>query len=247
MKNLTQVFLNSAPSRFKLPFGINKNVILKAVSNEVRRDKNNLIISKNCYLTFSHVDVTENNKVIAESTFSYFNIDNGKYAAGNFIHQFTQIGEIIGCIIPKAEIKEVTAPMETVKMDNIELFGRIAAAKSNDKEADPKFVKEMLILQKKIVDSFVEVILPYIGDTSPLLQLLVVTDRTGKFYDLPREDKGFISKMGAKRKLSIDAKYQRFYDDRNTPEASENDDIGGEEILDEELMLEDDAQMIDDI
>jgi len=42
MKNLTQVFLNSAPSRFKLPFGVSNNVILKAVSNEVRRDKNNL-------------------------------------------------------------------------------------------------------------------------------------------------------------------------------------------------------------
>ena len=75
MKNLTQVFLNSAPSRFKLPFGVSNNVILKAVSNEVRRDKNNLKINKNCYLTFSNIDPEDNNKVLAESTFSYFNID----------------------------------------------------------------------------------------------------------------------------------------------------------------------------
>jgi len=246
MKNLTQVFLNSAPSRFKLPFGVSNNVILKAVSNEVRRDKNNLKINKNCYLTFSNIDPEDNNKVLAESTFSYFNIDKAEYAVLNFVHQVTQLGEIAAAVAPADKLKEVKAKTNALMVSDIDLFKRIAEAKDKASKVDKAFVAEILAMQHKIVDTFIESVSPYIGENCPLLSLLVVTDRKGKFYDLPREDKGFISKMGG-RKISIDAKYSRWYEDRNTPETAESEDIGGEDIMDEEIMLADDAQDIEGI
>jgi hypothetical protein len=75
MRNLTDVFLDSAPSRFKLGFGVTKNVMLKSVDNDVRRDKNGVKFNKNCYLTFAAIDAEDGNKITAQSTFSYFNID----------------------------------------------------------------------------------------------------------------------------------------------------------------------------
>jgi hypothetical protein len=42
--------------------------------DDVRRDKNGVKFNKNCYLTFAAIDAEDGNK-IAQSTFSYFNID----------------------------------------------------------------------------------------------------------------------------------------------------------------------------
>lgn len=247
MKNLTQVFLNSAPSRFKLPFGINTDVILKGVSNEVRRDKNNLKINKNCYLTFSAIDKNENNKVIAESTFSYFNIDKPEYAVDNFIHQVTQLGEIVNAIAPSKEaMLEMKVNTNKVMANNIDLFKEISDAKAKKSNINAAFTKRIKVLQDEVVDAFVSAVEPYIGDNCPMLNLVVTCDRKGRFLDLPREDKGFIGKVGG-RKLSVDSKYMNWWADRNKPEVADSVDIGDEEIIDEELMLADDAQDIEGI
>jgi hypothetical protein len=80
MINLTNVFLSSAPARFKLPFGVHKNVALIDIDNEVRRDKNGVKTAKNCFITFGTVDTENENKVTAQSTFSFFNIDKPAFA-----------------------------------------------------------------------------------------------------------------------------------------------------------------------
>jgi hypothetical protein len=50
--------------------------MLKSVDNDVRRDKNGVKFNKNCYLTFAAIDAEDGNKITAQSTFSYFNIDS---------------------------------------------------------------------------------------------------------------------------------------------------------------------------
>jgi hypothetical protein len=64
--------------------------MLKSVDNDVRRDKNGVKFNKNCYLTFAAID-EDGNKITAQSTFSYFNIDKPAFATKNFIHQFNQL------------------------------------------------------------------------------------------------------------------------------------------------------------
>lgn len=237
MRNLTDVFLDSAPSRFKLAFGVSKNVMLKSVDNNVRRDKNGVKINKNCYLTFASVDTEDSNRITAQSTFSYFNIDKPAFATKNFIHQFNQLIEVAQAVVPKDDIKKVLTSIQKVLVNDVALFQEIKEAKV----PTAKMTKSIGELQTKVVDAFVEAVTPYTGDSGDLVNVVVVTDPKGMFLDLPREDKGFISKTKGGRELHVDAKYARWYADKDKVETSTADDIGDDNILDEdEIMVEDD-------
>lgn len=237
MKNLTNVFLDTAPSRFKLAFGVNKNVILKSVDNSIKRDKNGVKINKNCYMTFAAIDVENSNKVTAESTFSFFNIDKPAYATKGFIHQFNQLIEIAQAIVPKADIKKVIASMQTILVKEMALFKEIKDAKT----PSAKLTKSIGELQVKVVESFIKAITPFTGTNGDLVNLVVITDAKGIFYDLPREDKGFISKAEGGRALSVDAKYVRWFANKDNPETAEKEDLGDDTIINEdEILVEDD-------
>jgi hypothetical protein len=48
--------------------------MLKSVDNDVRRDKNGVKSTKNCYLTFAAIDGISSNKLLHKvNFFSYFN------------------------------------------------------------------------------------------------------------------------------------------------------------------------------
>lgn len=240
MKNLTNVFLESAPSRFKLPFGVSKHVMLRSVDNEVRRDKNGVKLNKNCYLTFALVDVENDNKMLAESTFSFFNIDKPAFATKNFIHQFNQLIEIAQAVVPKDEIKKVLGSVQKVLVNDVDLFREIKDAKV----PTAKMTKAIGELQLKVVDAFIDAVSPFTGNAGDLVNLVVVTDPKGLFLDLPREDKGFISKSEGGRELSVDAKYARWYAEKDKVETSTSEDLGDETIIDEdEIMVEEEEEL----
>lgn len=243
MRNLTTIFLESAPSRFKLSFGINKNVVLKSVSNDIRRDKNGVMINKNCYMTFSALDVENNNKSLAESTFSYFNIDKPEWAMGNFIHQYNQLTEIMKAVVPRDNLTEVGAKLGKVLAEDQELFTKIAQTKT----PSAALTKEVRGLQNKLVDAFIDAMKPYIGTEAELLNVIVVTNSKGQFFDLPREDKGFIAKVKGGRKLNVDSKYLRWYANKDKKETDAGDDIGDDEAIAEDEIIIDDDQELDDI
>jgi hypothetical protein len=240
MRNLTDVFLESAPSRFKLTFGISKNVMLKSVDNDVRRDKNGVKFNKNCYITFAAVDVEDDNKITAQSTFSYFNIDKPAFATKNFIHQFNQLIEIAQAVVPKDDIRKVLNSLQKVLAEDVDLFKEI----KGPKEPSSKLTKSIGELQTKVVDAFIEAIHPYTSEgegKGDLVNIVVVTDPKGMFLDLPREDKGFISKSVGGRELHIDAKYARWYAEKDKPETATSEDLGDDNIIDEdEIMVEED-------
>jgi hypothetical protein len=59
------------------------------------------------------------------------------------------------------------------------------------------------------------------------------------FLDLPREDKGFITKAEGGRELHD--KYARWYADKDKVETSTAEDLGDDNIIDEdEIMVDDD-------
>jgi hypothetical protein len=245
MRNLTNVFIESAPSRFKIPFGINKNVALKAVTNEVRRDKNGVKINKGCYMTFAALDVKDNNSVKAETTFSYFILDKPKFAVLNFTHQFNQLVEIIQAIVPGDNLLEAVKPLQQVLTDSADVFKQV---KSTSGVPNAKFVKELVVVQSAISEAFEKAITPYVGENGDLVNLLVVTGTNGQFFELPREDKGFISKMEGGRPLTIDAKYVRWFEDKDKKKKADKDDIGDdEEIISEDELVIDEDQDLEDI
>ena len=241
MKNLTNVFMESAPARFNLGFGVNDNVILKSVSNEKRRDRNGVIINKVCYMTFAQVDVDNDRKSLAESTFSFFVIDKPAYAQTGLSHQVLQLIEIAKAVAPPAKVREVIGHINAVLVKDAEIFQKVVGAKS---APDPKLTKEITRIQGALSEAFADAIEPYLNENSELVQLLVVTGANGQFLDLPREDKGFISPMEGGRKLTIDSKYVRWFAEKDTKKKAAADDIGDDEIIDEtEVLIEDDQDL----
>lgn len=245
MKNITNVFIESAPSRFKLPFGINKNVRLKAVSNEVRRDKKGVKINKGCYMTFVAIDVDNDNAAKAETTFSYFILDKPKYAISNFMHQFNQLVEIMQAVIPASKLAAAAKPLQAALVDNQDVFATIKSDTSTVPKE--KFVKELVSVMDAVTAGFEEAVTPYLGEKGDLVNLVVVTGTNGQFFELPREDKGFIAKTEGGRPLSIDAKYVRWFEEKDTKKKADKDDLGDEEVIEEEELVIDDDQDFEDI
>jgi hypothetical protein len=93
----------------------------------------------------------------------------------------------------------------------VSLFKEIKA----EKVPTAKETKAINELQIKVVDAFVDAITPYTGENGDLVNMVVVTDPKGMFLDLPREDKGFITKAEGGRELHVDAKYARWYADKD--------------------------------
>lgn len=238
--NLTNILVKSLPVSVFLSFGVNKNVILKNVDTSIRRDENGLALKKNCFLTFSKID-PETKKIVAESTFSYFNIDKERpnYAFQNFIHQYTQLTEIMQAVVPVDKLEEALMPLFNVITDNQDLIVKIKT-----KKLKPKDIDEVVDLQLKISKAFGEGIKDFLGFNGDVVDLLVVTSSNGRFLDLPKEDKGFICKTGTKR-LTIAGKYITFYENRNKVETDNPDEIEGEgdELMDEDMVLEDEQEL----
>jgi hypothetical protein len=126
--------------------------MLKSVDNDVRRDKNGVKFNKNCYLTFAAIDAEDGNKITAQSTFSYFNIDKPAFATKNFIHQFNQLIEVAKAVIPKDNFNK--GKIQKVLIDDVSLFKEIKA----EKVPTAKETKAINELQIKVVDAFVDAI-----------------------------------------------------------------------------------------
>ena len=246
MINLTDLFLETAPSRYRIPFGINKNVLLKGVNNDPRRDKNGVLINKNCFMTFSVVDPDNDNKILSERVFDSFNLDKPDYASLNFRHQMVQLMEILKAVVPAKSFGKAKNAFNSAMLTNKEDLQEILALGKEGKPGSA-LLKKMKTEQQNMVNSFIKVISPFVGSKGDLLQLSVVTGRTGKFFEFPREEKGFIAKMDGAA-IRTDLKYVRWYEDRNKVETASGDDIGGDDsVLEEEELLLDDAQGLDDI
>lgn len=244
MKNLTNVFMESAPARFKLSFGINEDVVLKSISNEPRRDRNGVLINKSCYMTFAKIDLENDRKSLAETTFSYFKIDKPAYAQKGLSHQVLQLMEIAKAIVPADKVGEVIGNINAVLAADAEVFQKVAGSKS---APDPKLTKEITRIQGALSEAFETAITPYLNENSELVSLLVVTGPNGQFLDLPREDKGFISKKEGGRPLTIDSKYVRWHAEKDKKKTAEADNIGDDEIIAEDEVLIEDDQDLDGI
>lgn len=236
--NLTRVFLDSAPVRERLSFGVNKNVFLRAVSSESRKDKDGNKSKKNCFITFSKIDPKKDNKVIGEHTFSFFELGKAEYAADGLIAHMNHLVAIMSQVIPEGEFEEafdkVISPLENEKVE---------------KELLAKKVKKIKLLQKaqeEMVKIFAEEMEEYCGDISNLFSLLVVTDRSGKFVELPRESGGFIDDNDSK-KLAVGSKYKRWYLDGLKPDTDDADDIGDDDIIEDDDIILDEDDTLDDI
>lgn len=166
--NLFQKLLNDKPLRTPLDFGINENVRLVKIDNSVRK-RDGEIIKKNTFLTFTQYNSKD--EAIASSEFSYFNLDpESEYTLDNFITQIAQLNNLAGLLNDEAEIN----PVDDYE-DEDELMEDLGSKKGCKKLSDATW------------EQFEAAIADKVGPESPLIRIKVVTDKKGKYLQLPKE------------------------------------------------------------
>jgi len=237
--NLTKIFLDSMPVDARLPFGVVKNVKLTEISNENRMDRKGQLIKKNCFLTFAQYN--GEGKIVAESTFSYFNFEKPDYARDNFSHQLIQLTEILTHCMPKDVADELVEKVGEYVNDNIEDYDKIFS--KTIKNADIPFVTDTM---SALVNYVIDISNEYISK-GEFVQLMLGCDKSGKFVDLPREDTGFIAGNDAKA-LRVPAKYVNWRAKKDIPQTDSPDLVEEDAIvMDSSDVLADTADDLDGI
>jgi hypothetical protein len=189
--------LMSEARKAELGFGIHSNCIISSVTNEERRNKDNEVVRRNCFITFQHLN--DEKKVVAEKEISWFNLDYSQEPNkifNSFFDQLKQLTAIADCFIdPKGrknlwdkgfedivdsfkieipEDPETPLAKQNLKEDLMDLF--------KSKEKGMKFMKEL-------TDFFTELMQEALTQTKEepvLLRLKLVTDNKGKYIQIPR-------------------------------------------------------------
>jgi hypothetical protein len=162
--------LAEKPVRAGLKFGINENVRLVSITNEEKLREGE-VIAKNTYMTFVQYD--EKNVPIANSEFSYFNLNpdlDSEIVLNNFIEQISQLTALAKLYNPSAVI-DPTEGYEDMADITKDLRTRKGCKAFND----------------AIYAQFEESVKEFIGTDSPLLRVKVVSDyKSGKYLQLPK-------------------------------------------------------------
>lgn len=209
--SIVRDFINSAPVRERLEFGINKNVRLVKVSNEeILID--GLRLNKNTHLTFKKYD-DEGNE-IAESTFNYWDLDSKKsFVRDNFMTQLGQLSALVYAVAGE-DIGKSYNPVDDVA-DGEDLLNRLKTASGCQN------------LQERMVNEFIDAIGSAANENSPLLRLKVVTSPDGKYLNLPNSIQ-FVESMDIpeeKSILQITAKEREYYLNGFKPEQEKPDNL----------------------
>lgn len=161
--------LADRPVRTPLEFGINENIKLVSISNE-KRMREGEVIKKNTYMTFSKFNAKGD--VIASSEFSYMNFNPGAdYTFDNLIDQVAQMTNIVNLINPDANPIDPTEGYESIEELQRDLGNK----------------KGCEALTEKMYAQFEEALEGKLGAECPLLRLKIVTDKTGKWLQFPKE------------------------------------------------------------
>ena len=161
--------LSAKPVRTPLEFGINENVRLTKIDNEVRKYDGE-IIKRNCFITFTKFD--SKGEAMAASEFAYFNLDHtADYFGDNIATQIGQLQDIVNVLNPGFVIdpSDIYEGDEDVMEEGL---------------SNKKGVK---MFQDRIFELLEEGIGESVGSESPLMRVKVVTDTKGKWLQLPRE------------------------------------------------------------
>ena len=237
--NLTKIFLDSVPVDARLPFGVVSNLRLTKISNDVKLDRKGMPYNKNCYLTFTQFD--DKDKIVAESTFNYFNFspDKVQFVKDNFVHQMIQLNEILKYCMPKDKAEGILEKVEDYVNDNIEEYSAVLG-----KPVMPSDVDAISETMNNLVNYVIKVTKKDIKKSEKVQMILGCDKKTGKYVDLPKEDTGFINYADAKA-LKMPTKYIKWRAKKDIPQTASPDVMGAEKdiIIESSAILDNDNDL----
>jgi hypothetical protein len=154
----------------QLDFGLNTNCRLIKIDN-TPKTKEGEIIKRNTFLTFAKYN--DKGEVTGQTEFNFFNLEAGsKFVFDNFVDQLSKLSHILSLLAPEAEYDPTSGYESTEQI-----------------EEDLKAPKSCKAIQDALYDDFAAAIEGKYGTESALLAVKVVTEKTGKYLQLPREAK----------------------------------------------------------
>jgi hypothetical protein len=182
--NFLRKLLSSISHKTGLSFGINENCRLIKIDNTERKREGE-IVKKNTYLTFGQFNSEE--KLIAQTEFSYFNLDPAsEYTFENLVAQLSQLTNLAKVITGEDQTID---PVSSFKSE-LELSKALK---------DSKGCKS---IQNEMYEQFETIVVDFVGAESTLLRLKVITDKTGKYLQLPK-DATFVETMDIPCSLKV--------------------------------------------
>jgi len=189
MKNSLLNDLLSLSKKSEIGFGIHEDCVILSVANDVRKNKDNEVIKRNCFTVFGKRN--ENGEVVSEKEISWFNLDpTSEYAYDNFFSQFEQMTAIVDALyVVDEEKKDVwdLAFEAILKENNVEFT-------KDDLEKAIKTKKVSAEIMKALGDTYVELLSSLVGKDSQPVRLKIVYDSNGKYLQQPKYN-AFVESM----------------------------------------------------
>jgi hypothetical protein len=173
-------FISYKPVSKEIPFGVTDNVVLLKVSLEDQK-RDGLRVTRNCYMTFAQVTIEGDKRtIVAEKVLSYFDADpTSDYVRDNVTTQMTQQFHIIRAV---------------TDLDTASNFNPVKDMNAEEFESVLKNKKKLETFITAMNTTFYNLIAAHIGLDSTLLRIKLVTDKTGKYLQQPK-DANFVEKM----------------------------------------------------
>lgn len=167
--NVLRALLSSISHKNNLSFGINENCRLIKIDNTERK-RDGEIVKKNTFLTFGQFN--DKGDIIAQTEFSFFNLDpTSEYTFENLVTQLSQLMKVATIVTGETAVIDPVADFK----DEKELEKALKDSKGCKK------------IQSQMYEEFEELVKDFVGNESPLLRLKVITDKTGKYLQLPKD------------------------------------------------------------
>lgn len=174
----------------EIGFGIHKNCVITAVSNDIRKNKDGEILNRNCYTKFEILS-EDGKSTTAEREISWYNIDpTADYSFNSFFSQLEQMTSIIDVLQPITDKKDIWSDVfdEIMEKYNISLDPDNPEDSKSILEGHMKDNKLFRGVVDELIDAYVTIGSKKCGLKSPTMRLKVVFDPKGRYLQQPKFD-----------------------------------------------------------
>lgn len=170
--SIVRKFVNAAPIKVDLEFGINSNVVLRAVSIDPRMHQGTQI-KRNTFMTFTQVNPITR-KAIKEHEYSFFNLNHdSEYVNQNMLTKLTKMVSIIKALGLDPIAAELVFEKSLMKH-----------GVSEDLENQVLTLKGAALIDQALSRAFYEVIQDHVGLDGNLVHFKTTVDKKG-YLEIP--------------------------------------------------------------
>lgn len=172
MSTLLRQFIEAAPIKVDLDFGINENIVLRSLSIEPRLHQGTLV-KRNTFMTFTQVDPVTR-KAVKEHEYSFFNLNHeSEYVVQNMNTKLTKLVSIVKAL-----------GLDPKQAEEVVEKAFIAQGVTSDIDSLVLTLKGAAMIDAALSQGFYEVLKDSLGLSGPLMTFKTTVDRKG-YLEIP--------------------------------------------------------------